>query len=181
VLRKKCRPPKFFAPFKPLFSRIGIHDANRPERRSLLLDNRTEDGDLNVVAPECLLRIPEYLGRGSSEGGLDCNGLLRMGWDLQRFRDCAVLGLCQRLVWRSAGQAVIPPGRRGRFIGRRHRRMCRIRTSLRHGPIRFVANGGSGNRRLHRPHSDGKSLDHPPRWRKGSIEGRDPARKRRRI
>jgi hypothetical protein len=74
VLRKKWRPPKFFAPFKPLFSRVGIHDANRPERRSLLLDNRTAYGDLNFVAPERLLRVPEYLGRSSSEGGLDCNG-----------------------------------------------------------------------------------------------------------
>ena len=72
MLRKKSRPPKFFALFKPLFSRVDIRDANRPKQRSSLLDNRTEYRDLNVVPSERLLRVPEYLGRGSSEGGLDC-------------------------------------------------------------------------------------------------------------
>jgi hypothetical protein len=50
-----------------------MQTANRPERRFLSLDDLTECGDLNFVAPECPLRVPEFLGPGSSEGGLGCN------------------------------------------------------------------------------------------------------------
>ena len=54
--------------------RVGIRDVNLPERRFSLLDDRAESNDLNVGAPECLLRVPESLGPNWREGGLDCNG-----------------------------------------------------------------------------------------------------------
>jgi hypothetical protein len=65
VLRKKSDGPEFFAhPLSPLSPRVGIRDANRPARRFLLLDDHTECGDLNVVALEFLLWVPESLGPG---------------------------------------------------------------------------------------------------------------------
>ena len=56
-----------------LSSRLGIRDADRPERRVLPLGDHTEYGGLNFVAPECRLRVPEYLGPGWREGALGCN------------------------------------------------------------------------------------------------------------
>jgi hypothetical protein len=64
----------FRPPFMLLSSRVGIRDANRPERRCLTLDDHAEYGDLNFVAPERLLRVRESLGPGWREGGLGCNG-----------------------------------------------------------------------------------------------------------
>ena len=55
-------------------SRVGIRDADRPERSFPPLGDHTESGDLNFVVPECLLSVPEYLGPGWREGGRGCNG-----------------------------------------------------------------------------------------------------------
>jgi len=59
--------------FMPLSSQVGIRDADHPERSFLPVGDRTKYGDLNFVAPECLLRVQEYLGPGWSVGGLGCN------------------------------------------------------------------------------------------------------------
>jgi hypothetical protein len=63
----------FRPPFMPLPSRVGIRDANRPERRVLPLGDYREYGGLNFVAPECLLRVPERLVPGWREGALGCS------------------------------------------------------------------------------------------------------------
>ena len=60
-------------PFMLLCSRVGIRDANPSERRVTTLGDQTEYGALNFVAPECLVRVPESLGRGQREGALGCN------------------------------------------------------------------------------------------------------------
>jgi hypothetical protein len=54
-----------FSPTVMLLSpRVGIRDANRPERSVLSLDDQTECGALNLVAREDLRRVPESLGPG---------------------------------------------------------------------------------------------------------------------
>jgi hypothetical protein len=50
---RKSDGPEFFAhPLTPLSPRVGIRDANRPERCFLLLDDHTEYGDLKLEALE---------------------------------------------------------------------------------------------------------------------------------
>ncbi len=57
----------------PLPSPVGIRYADRPEQVFLPPGDHTEYGDLKFVAPECLLRVQEYLAPGWSLGGLGCN------------------------------------------------------------------------------------------------------------
>jgi hypothetical protein len=69
VFRKNLILLKFCPPVMLLSSRVGIRDADLPERSFLSLDDHTEYGDLNFLAPGCLPRVPEYLGPGWREGG----------------------------------------------------------------------------------------------------------------
>ncbi len=57
----------------PQFSPVHIRDADRLEQGFLPLGDHTEYGNLKFVAPECLLRVQEYLAPGWSVGGLGCN------------------------------------------------------------------------------------------------------------
>ena len=59
----------------PLPSPVGIRDADRPEQVPQPPGDRTEYGDREFVAPECLPTVREYLVPGWSAGGLGCNEL----------------------------------------------------------------------------------------------------------
>src|SRR5262249_50771810 len=71
--RKNMILRNFRPPFVLLSSRVGIRDADRRERSFVSLGDHTEFGDLKLLAPERLLRVPEYLGPGWSVDGLGCN------------------------------------------------------------------------------------------------------------
>ena len=70
MVRKNLILLNFRSLFMPLPSPVGIRDADRPEQGFLPLGDHTEYGNLKFVAPECLLRVQEYLAPGWRVGGL---------------------------------------------------------------------------------------------------------------